>query len=257
MKDQVIIIPVHGQLSYLKLCVESVYAKTNNPKVIIIDDASPDDETIDWIRDNQIEYNYAIIRHNMAKGFTASVNEGMEYALEHYDFKCLCLLNSDAEIITDHWFDYVEWYFMNGNDVGVASVMSDNALAQTVKNFGQYMSIIEKKPAVYSILLHGFCYFINRELIEKIGIFDADLFPHYGSEDDYSMESMKAGYKNLLVGKVFVHHANSKSYTEAQRQTIIRQSVPNLTKKWGRGMINRCGYVTIKAGEYINNFRTK
>lgn len=256
MKDQVIIIPVHGQLAYLKACVESVYAKTTDPKVIIIDDASPDAETTNWIREKQEIYNYAIIKHEIPKGFTSSVNEGMEYAIERYNFKCLCLLNSDAEIITDHWYDIVEWYFKNGDNVGLASVMSDNALAQTVRNFGQYMNAIGKKPAVYSILLHGFCYFINKELIEKIGTFDAELFPHYGSEDDYSMESMKAGYRNLLVGKVFVHHANSKSYTEAQRQMIIRQSVPNLTNKWGRGMINRCGRVTIKAGEYINNYRT-
>lgn len=256
MKDKVVIIPVHGQLSYLKICVESVYAKTKGVKVIVIDDCSPDDETYDWIRDNQPKYGYETIIHSVEPlGFTKSVNDGIDFALEHYDFECLCLLNSDTEIITDQWFEKVEWYFKNGENIGVASVMSDNALAQTVKDFGTYMTIIDTKPAVYSILLHGFCYFINRKLIEKIGKLDDVMFPHYGSEDDYSLSCMKAGFRNLLIGKVFVHHANSKSYSDKQRATIILKSFPDLNKKWGRGLVNRCGMVTVKAGMYINNYR--
>lgn len=255
MKDQVIIIPVHGQLPYLKVCVSSVYAKTQNPKVIIIDDGSPDDGTKEWILDNQEKYGYITITHDKAQGFTKSVNDGMDYALEHYDFNCLCLLNSDTEVITDNWFQKVEWYFLNGENIGLASVMSDNALAQTVKNFGEYMSNIDHKPAVYSVLLHGFCYFISKKLIQEIGLLDDVMFPHYGSEDDYSMQSLKAGYKNLLVGRVFVHHANSKSYSEKQRQQIILKSFPDINNKWGKSLVNRCGVLSVKAGNYINKYR--
>ena len=256
MKDQVIIVPVHGQLPYLKVCVESIYAKTVNPKLIIVDDCSPDDGTYEWIRDNADKYGYEWINHpTQAFGFTKSVNDGIKFAQEHYDFDCLCLLNSDTEIITDGWFRKVEWYFLNGDKVGIASVMSDNALAQTVKNFGEYMANIDHKPAVYSVLLHGFCYFIGKQLLSEIGLLDEVMFPHYGSEDDYSLSSMQAGYKNLLVGRVFVHHANSKSYSEKQRQQIILKSFPDINKKWGRGIVNRCGNITVKAGSYLNNYK--
>lgn len=251
--DSVIIIPVHNQVDYLNVCVQSVYEQTEDPKVIIVDDGSTDLVTSKWIDDNQTTYGYKIIRHNEAMGFSRACNDGIDYALENYRFNVLCLLNSDTKIITKDWFAKVEWYFNNGDKIGVASVMSDNALAQTVTNYNLYMAKIDRKPAVYSALVHGFCYFINKELLLKIGKFDEVTFPHYGSEDDYSLNSMKKGYKNLLVGSVFVHHENNKSYTESQRSYHVSKSFPALVKKWSRGTVNRAGIFSNKAANYIKN----
>ena len=254
MKDQVVIIPVHNQLQYLKVCIESVYLHSKLAKVIIVDDGSTDLFTAEWIVANESTYGYKIIRHDAAMGFSKACNDGIDYAIENYDFNCLCLLNSDTEVRTPDWFEKVEWYFMNGDNIGIASVMSDNALAQTVKNYAAYMRVIDTKPAVYSILLHGFCYFISKELLQTIGKLDEVTFPHYGSEDDYSLKSIKAGFKNLLVGKVFVHHANAKSYSEQQRQKIILKSFPALNNKWGKHLVNSSGILSVKAGNYINNY---
>lgn len=253
MKDKVIIIPVHNQYKLLDACLQSIYEMTDDPKVIIVDDGSGQ-ETAEFIDRAKDEYGYDLVRHEKALGFSKACNDGMQFALDKYDFSCLCLLNSDTEIRTKDWFDKVQWYIDNGEKIGVASVMSDCALAQTVKNYDKYMAVIDTKPAVYSCLLHGFCYFINRELIDVVGLLDEVTFPHYGSEDDYSLKSIKAGYKNLLVGKVFVHHANSQSYSEAQRAAIIIKSYPALLKKWGRGIVNRCGKLTVEAGNYINKY---
>lgn len=250
--NNVIIIPVHNQLGYLIPCIESVYTKTINPKVIIVDDYSDKDTTL-WINSNKLKYGYDIIRHNdMAHGFTKSVNDGIKYALEHYDFICLCLLNSDTVINTNDWFSKVRYYFESGENIGVASVMSNNALAQSVTNVDKYIMDIDNKPAVYSVFVHGFCYFISKKLINDVGLLNDEIFPHYGSEDDYSLMSLKASYKNLLVGNVFVYHENNKSYTEAQRTAIIRKSYPALQNKWGRGLISRCYMVTCNAGKYVN-----
>jgi len=250
--EQVVIIPVHNQLPYLQVCVRSVYANTKSPKVIIVDDGSTDEITAQWIDQSKQLYGYEIIRHDTAYGFSKACNDGIDYAIEHYDFNCLCLLNSDTEVRTPDWFSKVEWFFLNGDKIGLASVMSDNALAQTVTNYNRYMAKIDSKPSVYSYLLHGFCYFISKELIFKLGKLDEVVFPHYGSEDDYSLKSLKAGYNNLLVGTVFVHHANSKSYSESQRQKIILKSFPALNNKWGKHLVNSCGVMSVKAGRYIN-----
>lgn len=248
--SNVVIIPVHNQLHLLKRCIDSVIAKTNDLKLIVVDDGSTDKETSEWIENNYPLFD--VIKHETAQGFSKACNDGIRYALDNYDFTCLCLLNSDTVIVTDDWFDKVRWYFENGENVGIASVMSDNALAQTVKDPQTYMSKIDKKPAVYSYLLHGFCYFIRRELIEKIGMLDEVEFPHYGSEDDYSLKSLKEGWKNLLVGSVFVHHDNAQSYSQAQRTKIVAKSYPALIKRWGRAIVNRTGTMSVRAGEYVN-----
>lgn len=252
MKDKVVIIPVHNQLEYLKVCIDSVYKHSSDAKVIIVNDGSTDLVTAQWVDANESTYGYKIIRHEAAMGFSRACNDGIDYAIENYDFNCLCLLNSDTEIRTPDWFEKVEWHFLNGDNIGVASVMSDNALAQTVKNYNTYMRNIDTKPSVFSILLHGFCYFISKEAILKIGKLDEVMFPHYGSEDDYSLRSMQNGFKNVLVGKVFVHHENAKSYTESQRAKIVMKSFPDLNRKWGKGFINRCGIMSLKAGNYVN-----
>lgn len=56
----------------------------------------------------------------------------------------------------------------------------------------------------------------------------------------------------MLVGSVFVHHANNKSYTEGMRQQIVRVSLPTLLHKWGKGMVDKCGVASLKAGNYVN-----
>ena len=247
-KDKVIIIPVHNQLHLLKECIESVLLYTENPKIIVIDDGS-DKETQEWIIDNCP----IVIRMNDAMGFSYSCNKGIDYAIENYDFNCLCLLNSDTRIESETWFRKVEECFIVGDKIGIAGVMSDNALAQTVKNKPEYIRNINDKPTVYSYLIHGFCYFIGIDLLMTIGHLDEYLFPHYGSEDDYSMKSLAAGYKNLVVGSVFIHHHNSASYSDKQRNTIIKRSAPDFHNRWGINYINRCGVQSVKVGNYINN----
>ena len=250
--SEVVIVPVHNQLHHLKKCVESLYAKSCNIKLIIVDDGSTDIETSEWIKNNAPLLGYETIRHDKAMGFSKACNDGIEYALSNYDFTCLCILNSDTFICTDDWFRKVEWYFENGNKIGIASVMSNSALAQSVWNEKAYLLNIDKKPAIYSSLLHGFCYFISKELLLKIGMLDDVLFPDYGSEDDYSMMSIEAGYNNLLVGRVYVYHHNGVSYTENQRRASQIHSIQNINKKWGKGLISRMGTKAVKVGQYLN-----
>ena len=252
MSYKVIIIPIHGQLSYAKDCIAACRKYTKNPTLIVIDDGSPDAETRDWLKDNEKLFAKLIV-HDKATGFTKSVNDGIDYAMDNFKFNCLCLMNSDAEPTHDGWFDLVEDCFIQDKKIGIAGVMSDNALAQTVKNKTRYFTHRENKPIVYSFLLHGFCYFISYDLLMKIGHLDEIIFPHYGSEDDYSLKSIKAGFKNLLVGSVFVHHNNETSYTHDVRAAYVKKSLPTLVKRWGKGFVEKCAIASMNAAQYVNN----
>jgi GT2 family glycosyltransferase len=251
--SNVVIVPVHNQVAYLKKCVESVVARTKDLELIIVDDGSTDVKTRNWIDANKSKYKYHVIRHEKALGFSKACNDGMQYALDHFNFVCLCLLNSDTVIETIDWFDKVKYYFEKQEVVGVAGVMSDNALAQSVKNVHSYLKTIESRPAAYSYFIHGFCYFIGKRLIEKIGLLDEIMFPHYGSEDDYSIRCLIAGFKNLLVGRVFVYHNNETSYGEEQRKKIVAKSFPDLNKKYGKYLVDRLGVMSVKVANHIKH----
>lgn len=236
----VVIIPVHNQLSFLKKCVDSILKKSDLDllQLIIVNDGSTDKETSEWI-DNFDFINYYIIRHNTAKGFSKACNDGIDYAIKNFDFNCLCLLNSDAEIITDKWFTKVENQIMEKN-ASIASVVSNNAGFQTIYNVPQYIANIDSKPTLYTKLPHGFCYFINKHLILTIGRFDEYTFPHYGSEDDYSLKAIKEGFKNILVGSVLINHNAATSYAEDIRKEHLKLSMPNLRNRWGDVYVREC-----------------
>jgi GT2 family glycosyltransferase len=251
----VVIIPVFNQLELLQDCVRSVIENTDNLKLIIIDDGSTDLKTREWIKEFTKKNKFDRIWHKKAMGFSNACNDAIDLAMSKYDFTCLCLLNSDTVIRTKNWFDIVRWHFEVGNKIGLASVMSDNALAQTVKNTDKYLATIDQRITVHSYLIHGFCYFIAKSLILEIGKLDEITFPHYGSEDDYSLKSIAYGYTNLLVGSVLVSHKNSKSYTEAQRSQIIKKSAPDLRERFGKRYVDRCGIYSYKAARYVLTHR--
>ena len=249
MNEQVVIIPVHNQLPLLKKCVASLAKFSPEAKIIIVDDGSTDKDTHDWIKKGG---NFVRLHNETAQGFSAACNKGIDYAMANYDFICLCLLNSDTEIVTDNWFGKVSYHYTVHEKIGISGVMSDNALAQTVQNPFHYMKIIDSKPTIYSTIIHGFCFFIGRELIMTIGRLDNEKFPHYGSEDDYCLLAIKHGFENILVGSVFVHHHNEASYGKEVRANFIKHTVPELHRRWGVGYCNNAGMYATKAARYIN-----
>jgi len=235
---KIIIIPIHNQLTFLQKCVESVYNNTKDFELILVDDGSTDKETSKWIKNQKQTH---IITHDKSLGFSKSCNDGIDYTVQNFNFNCLCLLNSDTEIITNNWFDIVENEINNNkNKIGIAGVVSNNAVSQTIYDVDNYMKVINEKPTLYSKLIHGFCFFITKDLIFKIGRFDEDTFPHYGSEDDYALKSIKAGFNNIIVGSVMVKHNAATSYSEETRREHLKYSVPNLLNRWTKKYIDEC-----------------
>lgn len=250
-KSQIVIIPVHNQVEYFKRALGSVMKYSPDAVVIVVDDGSTDKATREYLSANEGVYEF--IYNETAQGFSAACNKGIQYVLDNFDFNCLCLLNSDAEVVTENWFDKVEHYFEHGDNVGVASVMSDNAMAQTIKNIPEYLKTIDSKPAVLTPLCHGFSYFISKKLIESVGLLDDKLFPSYGSEDDYSLKSLKAGFNNIMIGSVFVKHKGEASYSSAVRSRFVKKTLPLLMNKWGARYVSNCVKKYNDCGIYLNN----
>ena len=71
----------------------------------------------------------------------------------------------------------------------------------------------------------GFCMYIRRELLDAIGLFDAETFGRgYGEENDFCMRAMKAGFRNVLCDDTFVAHAGSRSFASDTEALKARNS---------------------------------
>jgi len=57
----------------------------------------------------------------------------------------------------------------------------------------------------------GFCMFIGRRLIRKIGVFDPELCEAHREANDFSMRARNAGYRNVLCDDAYVVHVGSRS----------------------------------------------
>jgi GT2 family glycosyltransferase len=245
---KVIIIPVHNQLDFLTECIASVEKNTKDFEIIIVDDGSTDEDMKSYLKESK----YRIISHENPQGFSQTCNDGITYAMKHFDFFSLCLLNSDAKVITKDWFDRVEDEMKKHQNVALASVVSNNATHQTIYDVDSYMKTIKDKPTFYTNLVHGFCFFISREAIKILGGFDVKEFPHYGSEDDYALRSIKAGFNNILVGSVLVNHKGSASYKKDVRETIIKKSLPSLLNRWSHEYVMKCVNASLEIQKELN-----
>ena len=243
-----IIIPVYNAYDELRECIASIQEHTDLAKnrVIVIDDASNDPMIREFLEGlNNIE----LIFNEENIGYTKTCNKGISLAVS-YD---VVLLNSDT-IVTPRWLESLRIAAYSAAEIGTATALSDNAGAFSVPISDQQ----NKKPdgidyADYARLMrqfcggceipdvptgNGFCMFIKRDLIDRIGDFDAAAFPRgYGEENDFCMRAINAGWRNVIAPAAFVSHRREASFgTEKERllatgMKIVRKRYPDYTKR--------------------------
>ena len=218
----IVIIPVHNQLPLLKKCLFSVLDKTPNVKIVLVNDAS-DKYTTKWIAESGFDFVH--LKKNV--GYSWACNAGLSYCLQ-YSSDIVCLLNSDTEVMTDDWFEKVRIQMNKFKNTAIAGVLSNEAGHQSVVCTPQ--TIDNFVGNVENVLIHGFCLFLKMDCMYKVGWFDVENFPHYGSEDDLCIRSAKARFKNIIVTNVYVKHHKSASYTPEQRLKILAKSCPKLSE---------------------------
>ena len=234
-----VIIPVHNALEDLKRCLHSIEIKTTTPiTLILINDASDESTTSFLIeyskRNNAI---YAETNKDTPKGFSRASNLGITLAkgADYY-----CILNSDTIIGTAGWNDKIMFVGDSHPDTGILSVVSNCATSQTLF-FPKYIKITKIDSIVQSLTDHryptialpnGFCYIIKKQVVCRIGMFDASIFPHYGSEDHYSLVARKANIISRIVDDVFIWHKGQASYGQ-ERDQIVKETIKRLKREHG------------------------
>ncbi len=226
-----VVIPVYNQVDYVRSCINSVLRSSCSTKfeIIVVDDASTDLRVKEFLRGLDRDGAIRLFTNEQNVGFTRTVNLAMKL---HKDRDVL-LLNSDT-LVYGSWLDrivkgaysldriatvnpmtnsngshisyYPYPYWDSTNEVGL-EVDDDilNSLAAE-RNDGKYVQ-------VHTTV--GFCMFIKRACLNDVGYFDYVNFPvAYGEECDACYRARKAGWQHLIVGDVFVTHAEGKSFGE-------------------------------------------
>ncbi len=271
-----IIYTVHNALEDVKICLGSVAKHhTKQEKLIIIDDGS-DEETKSFLENYAKEHKdwTKIVRTESASGYTKAANRGLRAS----SGDLMILLNSDT-IVTKDWSRKLALTAFTTPGVGIVGPLSSAASHQSIPNhestvagqtatnalppgltpedintYCEKWTVADVTPRVP--LMHGFCYCIRREVIDKIGYFDEKSFPFgYGEENDYCFRAIVAGFGLALSTHTYIFHAKSKTYTDdARRAKLMKNGSLALKRLWGEPRIRRA-IITMQDNPVLKNMR--
>lgn len=223
-----IIIPHYNKRDYLKHCLESLFAQKTDftYEVIVVDNASEDDSVI------MVEKEFPavkIIRMDQNYRFSKACNEGIRIARGQY----IALLNNDTEV-DPLWLTNLRNALDENQNVGFCAsrvyfdddrVKIDTAGdAYTIAGTAHKIGHLIREPGAFSERKYVFgasasSAIYRRELFEKVGLLDEDLF--FGQEDvDFSFRAQLMGYKCLFVPEAIVYHKVSATIGYLSRNYV-------------------------------------
>jgi len=260
-----IIIPIYNAYEDLCKCVESVkkYTDLSVHRLIMINDCSTDERIWPYLQ-SQKEKNIIIINNEENAGFSNNVNKGMLYSED----RDVLLLNSDT-IVTKNWIEKIITCAYSKPEIGTVTPMSNSATLCSYPIFCQDNLIPEKwtidslarvvercSMKVYPriTVAVGFCMFIKRETIQKVGLFDAETYERgYGEENDFCNRAEQLGYIHVMCDNTFIYHKGTVSFLSEQKIALIQAHEKILEKRYPSQTVKNANYCSENLDQYIRD----
>ena len=231
-----IIIPIYNAYECLVECVSSVIKSTDLKQngLILINDKSSDSRIMEYLKKVQTgnkDCNITILDNDENLGFVKTVNKGMKYSKND-----VLLLNSDTEV-SKGWLNKIIKCAYSSEDVATVTPFSNNATLVSIPNlltrneidgidiemYNEVLEDLSEQKYIELPTCHGFCLFIKRKVLNKIGYFDDKTFGRgYGEETDFSYRCLDYGYRHLLCDNTIVYHKESQSF-KSERNKVIEE----------------------------------
>ncbi len=248
-----ILVPVYRGEDETLRCIYSVLsAKTKiNYELIVINDKSPEKGLIQKLKYLSKLNLFTLIENNQNLGFLKTMNKSMQI----HDERDVIWLNSDTEVF-DYWIDRILSVADKNKKIATITPLSNNATICSYPymcrdNFWEF-DINDKEIDKICCNLNcdeyvesptgvGFCMYVRREALKKVGLLDEIFNKGYGEENDLCQRFIKSGYINVITPAVFVRHYGSVSFKEMangfcrENSIILNNKYPNYqieVNKW-------------------------
>lgn len=251
-----IVVCVHNAPKDTELCLASLVRHIHRcDRILIVDDCS-EDNTRQILQEFSRRHSFVdLIRLDERQYYTRAANIGLKASSAEF----VTLLNSDT-IVTSGWRERILRVFAQSPYIGIVGPLSNAASTQSVpavRSSKDQTAINELPPGVdidefasriaelaagrvvpFVPLIHGFCFSIRRSVIDEIGYFDEESFPHgYGEENDYCLRAEDHGFILAIALDAYVFHAKSQSYSFSERAAYMKSGMSRLVAKYGAGRI--------------------
>jgi glycosyltransferase involved in cell wall biosynthesis/GT2 family glycosyltransferase len=238
-----VIVPVFRNFEATRRCIESVLSSASQTprEIIIVDDASPEPEIVNYVRELAARGQATLLAQPTTQGLAAALNRA--FAL-HRD-RDQVVLHADAEVAGD-WLDRLARH-ASAPGVGVVGTVTNAVGAATYPSLNQNNALLPQGYTTATLdalfvhanggdsialpVIHGPCLYFRRDCIAAVGAFDAaPLGSDYGIEIDFCLRAGSAGFRHLLAGDVFVRHLGHASFGDDKGEELAARMQQALSK---------------------------
>ena len=215
-----VIVPAYNAVEELEQCLDSLESTVEpGTEVLVIDDDSSDPAVQSLLASRQ-RNGWRFLKNENNLGFVGTANRGMRETSGD-----IVLLNSDT-VTTPGWLEGLQRCLAYDPLIGTATPWTNNGEIASLPVFCQANPMPADPSAIASAIAQygrpaypeiptavGFCMAVSRRAIDRVGVFDEDLFGKgYGEENDFSMRVAAAGMRNVLCDDVYVVHLGGCSF---------------------------------------------
>ncbi|PRF94645.1 glycosyltransferase family 2 protein, partial [Burkholderia multivorans] len=220
-----VLVPVYGGYDETMRCLYSVLRSQQSTayRLLVINDGSPEGELVNEL--NTLAEKGLIDLRTLPEniGFVGACNIGMADCPDHD----VVLLNSDTEVY-GNWLDRLREAAYREPNIATVTPLSNNAeICSYPKFIHDNWTDLELSDAELDCLAAsvnaggsvvvptgvGFCMYIRRACLDRIGLFDmAEFGRGYGEENDLCRRAVKDGWINILAPNIFVRHYGGASF---------------------------------------------
>ena len=209
MKKVLVIVVTHNGMHWLDRCMGSVYADAD----LYVWDNDSTDGSADFVRQNYP--NAKLIRSAENLGFSIPNNKGMQYALDKgYDY--VYLLNQDAWLEAGALEKLVAFADAHPEFGLLSPLQMTDGYLSLDKNFRKYY---KKKDITFIMAAH---WLVPTAVIRRVGLFNEDLFPLWGQDDDWCHRLDFCGLKIGVVPEARAVH--DRAYRKEEKETLVRRN---------------------------------
>jgi GT2 family glycosyltransferase len=226
-KDMSIIVPIFDSPEFLIRCLNSLEIYASYAEIILVDDGSAMQETLNILEDFHRRKNWPLIRNNNSIGHSRACEAGARFATRPY----LCFLNSDT-VVTPWSWSAAKHAFETDPRIAVTGPSTSWAFTKQVIREARYCRHYWNDCQIFAFAqkyvkrqknsklvdlpeISGFAFFIRRQIWEKFGGFDKKL-PDYGNETELCLRLSKSGWRLVWVQNSYIHHFGNLSYGKAK-----------------------------------------
>jgi len=232
-----ILIPSFNNLEYLKTCINSLKKNSEYAHQIIVHINEGTDGSLEYIKENNLEYTYSENNIGMPKALNkSSALAKFDYILISHDDFYYCP-GWDVELVNNVNFIGHNNFYLSSTMVGAGQVEFD--AGQNVDNFDE-TKLLDNLDKIKTIDFQGTTKcpgLIHKEVWKRVGGWSEEFSPTGGDDTDFAMKLWKINIRIFKgLGKSLAYHFGSITTRKKDKSLFTylgSRGNKIFLKKWG------------------------